>query len=163
LGTDSIFKGEISDFDFKSEFFDAVTFTDVLEHIYNPNLYFKKIYELLGQGGVFAVRTPNEGALTRRILGKKWHLFSPRHIALYNKKSLKKILEDYSFDILKIKAEKEPLRSLLPPFYVWRNYRSFSFRLRARYFFINWIQNILRFTAGALGMGDSLFALAQKK
>jgi len=162
LGIDTVFCGEVTGLDLKREYFDAITLTDVLEHLYNPNFYFEKIYELLKPGGIFAIRTPNEGSLMRRVFASKWHLFSPRHISLYNKKSLKKILKVHYFGILKIKAERESFKNLLPPFYIWRNYSAVSFYSRIRYFAINWILNILRFSAGIFGMGDSILALARK-
>ena len=46
-------------FPFKDEFFDLVLSIEVIEHLYNPDLYLSEIYRVLKPNGIFIISTPN--------------------------------------------------------------------------------------------------------
>ena len=84
--------------------FQVITLWDVLEHVPNPEEDIKKINKLLEIGGVVAINTPDSSSMGATLLGPRWHLtLSPEHLFLFNKKSLKIILERNGFEVLTVK------------------------------------------------------------
>jgi 2-polyprenyl-3-methyl-5-hydroxy-6-metoxy-1,4-benzoquinol methylase len=130
---------------------DAVLMTDVIEHLANPHLYFKKISDILKPNGLLAIRTPNSDSLMHKILQSHWMLASPRHVALYSFKSLSYLLKQHDFQIIHRENEVEPLKNIL---------LSFSYGIFAglRGFFVN----ILRWFFSVIGAGESITIFARK-
>lgn len=96
---------------FKSEFFDVVTLTDVFEHIVDPSRMLREIRRILRADGILFIKVPN-GLFNifkfkaMRLLGKlkDYNVFdSYEHVVHYSGLTLKKMLEKYGFDVLKLK------------------------------------------------------------
>jgi len=80
------------------KYFDVVTMFDVMEHIYEPKKYIKKIKEILKDDGIILLATPNVSSLMAKISGKHWRHYSAiGHITFYSPKILKQILEEEGF------------------------------------------------------------------
>lgn len=74
--------------EFGKEKYDVITMWHVLEHLKNPIAVFKKINDLLKEGGILLVSTPNTNSLGFKIGKENWfHLDTPRHLTLYCYKS----------------------------------------------------------------------------
>ena len=127
-----VYKGELHNIDFRGKKFDVVTLWHVLEHIEDPVKLFRKIREILSKDGILLFQVPNTDSLGFRI-GKEWwfHMDSPRHLALYNKKSLRELCKVTGFEITSVKNEfydypldlfwsirKSKLRFFIYPFYI---------------------------------------------
>lgn len=97
-----------------SEKFQTIILDHVLEHVKNPNVILKKIYNLLEKNGVFIVGVPNANSLHRlvavemNILKTKYTLNNRDHMLghrrVYDQKSLKKILIKNKFKIKKLEG-----------------------------------------------------------
>ncbi len=74
----------------------------VFDHLLAPREQIKQIFSQTKPGGILGVVVHNESSLLRKILGKKWPPFCLQHPQLYNKKSLRRIMEDSGFEVLKI-------------------------------------------------------------
>ncbi|MBT3721641.1 class I SAM-dependent methyltransferase [archaeon] len=102
-----IFTGDLFSAKYKSNYFDVITATDLLEHIENPHEFVKEVRRILKPGGYFFVITPNTDSFTRKILGKKWYQYKYEHIIYYNKSSIKELFEKYDFKIQEISLNKK--------------------------------------------------------
>lgn len=79
--------------------FDAIVMSHVIEHVHKPEDMIRQCYELLNPGGKLVLITPNVQSFSHKLLGKAWlPLDPPRHLTLFNMKSLSKIMKASGFD-----------------------------------------------------------------
>jgi SAM-dependent methyltransferase len=85
--------GTIEEAPWKDGFFDAVLFTDSLEHIPDPRSAVRRAASLLKPDGVLGVTVPNFGGWQRRVFGGYWfHLDLPRHLQHFDVPALTSLL-----------------------------------------------------------------------
>lgn len=85
--------------------FDAVTFFDVLEHVYDPVGDLKEARRLLNFGGLVVVKVPNIRALQARVFGRWWYCLDvPRHLNHFSPATLRRALEKAGFDVVAVWA-----------------------------------------------------------
>lgn len=85
---------------FKNNSFDAVRLYHVIEHLPDPQLCFRLLYHALKNGGELIIGTPNISSIVARLFGTYWYnLDSPRHLFLFNPKTLRKMAEDAGFTV----------------------------------------------------------------
>ena len=84
---------------------------EVIEHLYDPRLYLKTIFDLLEPGGIAIISTPYHGYwknLVMALFGKMdnhFHaLWDHGHIKFWSKKTLKKILLESGFVSIKFRT-----------------------------------------------------------
>ncbi len=78
-----------------------------LEHHRNPPFSLNEINELLNPGGMIFIRVPDFESLYSKIFGKSWIWFQgDRHYYHFSKKSIKILLENAGFELLKIESRK---------------------------------------------------------
>lgn len=100
-----VYDQNLLDVDFHDRVFDAVTLWHVLEHIPNPVEVLKKISTILSRNGVLIFEVPNTGSFGFQYGKANWfHLDSPRHLVLYNKKSVEKLCALAGFTIERIES-----------------------------------------------------------
>jgi len=87
---------------FKSNFFDVITLSHTLEHLTNPFFALKETRRVLKIKGLLFIETP----LRKRWTGDK------THFSYFDKISLRFILENLDFKILKIGEEGGKLRNI---------------------------------------------------
>jgi SAM-dependent methyltransferase len=81
--------------------FDYVIMHHVIEHLHNPSAYLQKLKLLLKRNGRIWLETPNNKSKTATIFGKYWRGHEvPRHIQVFNRRSLIHLLEHNGFVIL---------------------------------------------------------------
>jgi SAM-dependent methyltransferase len=86
--------------------FSAVTLWDVLEHLHDPAGSLQEIHRILAPGGILVLRVPNHASWDRRIFGKLWAgLDSPRHLFVFDPKTIKQLLKRTNFDILELSGK----------------------------------------------------------
>ncbi len=80
--------------------FDVVFLKHTLEHIHHPNPVMGEIYRVLKPGGRVLITTPNVNSLGNRLFGSRWAAYAlPRHLVLYNKKSLCHLLARHNLAV----------------------------------------------------------------
>jgi 2-polyprenyl-3-methyl-5-hydroxy-6-metoxy-1,4-benzoquinol methylase len=73
---------------------DAIVAWDVIEHLKDPVSVVSKLAGRLRPGGVLAVSTPDYGALTARILRKRWAFMTPpEHLGFFSRKTIQQLFE----------------------------------------------------------------------
>jgi SAM-dependent methyltransferase len=98
----NVFLGEIKYAGIAPKSRDLVTFWHVLEHVKDPGEYIKETNRLLKDSGKLIIEIPNIASPIAKIFGKKWFgLDLPRHIYHFSPESLKHILIDNGFCIVK--------------------------------------------------------------
>lgn len=83
-----------------------VTLWDVFEHIRNPYRLLKDIKGLLRRDGYIYISVPNAGSLLwkdryYKIIGKKFSLDPWEHVFYYNITSLKKMLDEIGYEVVR--------------------------------------------------------------
>lgn len=126
-----VYREDILTKDFGEEKFDVVTLWHVLEHISSPTELFAKVYKILNKDGLLIFQVPNSDSLGFRLGKELWfHLDSPRHLWIPNKKSVYFLSNKGGFEVSEIKNEfydypldlfwsirKSKLRFLIFPLY----------------------------------------------
>jgi SAM-dependent methyltransferase len=80
-----VFAGSLSEQHFAGNSFDAITLSNVIEHLPDPVEFFAELQRVLAPGGRLAIITPNVNSLGHRAFGRCWRgLEPPRHLYLYN-------------------------------------------------------------------------------
>ena len=89
--------GGIESFDV-AEKFDAITMNHVIEHVPDPGDTLAQAFRRLAPGGQLFIETPNIDAQGHKIFGAHWRgLEAPRHLILFNHKSLRAVLDATGF------------------------------------------------------------------
>lgn len=95
--------------------FDVITMIDLIEHLADPLVTVQRSYDLLREGGVLYVETPNFASIARLIYGQKWRVFFPWHFYYFTPKTLKRTLQRVGFKQIEINTTQlGPLSSFDP-------------------------------------------------
>ena len=69
--------------------YQIITLFDVIEHIPDVDLAFKKLAALVADDGIIVMVTPDHDCLQRKLLGKRWFQYKPiEHIQYFTKQHL---------------------------------------------------------------------------
>jgi len=74
--------------------FDAIVMSELIEHVPAPGRFLRRADELLEEGGILYLTTPNFGSLARRILGDKWPVIHPEHIGYFERSTLRSMASE---------------------------------------------------------------------
>lgn len=93
-------------------YFDVITFNDVLEHLLDPVEVLKKIKNKLSQNGVIVASIPNVRFfynLKNLLIYKDWEytesgILDSTHIRFFTKKSMIRLFESHGFEIVEQKG-----------------------------------------------------------
>jgi SAM-dependent methyltransferase len=84
--------GELQRHAFADASFDAIVMNNVIEHIWNPVETMKECRRILNPSGRMIIVTPNIDCTGHRMFGRHWRgLEPPRHLFIYNVRSLKRL------------------------------------------------------------------------
>ena len=114
----SVTQGTLADLDLDEHAgaFDAVTLSHVIEHLHDPAEDLRRVHRLLRPGGLLWIATPNLEALGLRRFGRDWlGLDPPRHLVLFTRASLERLLRDTGFEPQPAAARLAPRLSDVQP------------------------------------------------
>ncbi len=95
----TMFQGKLNPKDFGDLQFDVITSFEVLEHINNPQEEINNFNQLLREGGVVYLTTPNFDSLSRYWLKDKWSIIEyPEHLCYYNSVTLNNLFKNSGFE-----------------------------------------------------------------
>ena len=87
---------------FKKDYFTAAIMSAYFEHESAPREVLQKIMRILRPGAPLIIKVPNYGCLNRMVTGGKWCGFRyPDHVNYWTPKTLKNIIEDTGFEIVR--------------------------------------------------------------
>ena len=90
--------GDISDQSYASNSLDAITMSNVIEHIPNPIETFAECHRVLKLGGRLVMVTPNIQSMGHEVFGDDWRgLEPPRHLYLYTAAALRRMAKTAGF------------------------------------------------------------------
>jgi 2-polyprenyl-3-methyl-5-hydroxy-6-metoxy-1,4-benzoquinol methylase len=117
----TIHEGDLQNLELPENYYDAITLSDVIEHVGDPVQTLKRVYSLLRPGGVLYIDTPHFNSLPRLILGKDWSIFFPWHRTYFSASNMKLALETVGYNVVKIQTV-----GILPfsRFDPWKSYKS---------------------------------------
>lgn len=85
----------------QADVFDIVTMNHVVEHVHDPRTVLAETYRLLKPGGELWLETPNIRSAGHQRYGRSWRgLEPPRHLVLFNWKSLEDLLREVGFRLI---------------------------------------------------------------
>jgi len=95
-------QGGIQCLENERESIDFITMNHVIEHVHDPRAVLSEAFKLLRSGGLLYLDTPNINSYGHARFGPNWHdLDPPRHLVLFNWKSLERLLEGVGFGGIK--------------------------------------------------------------
>lgn len=91
--------------------FQVASLFHVMEHIENPAEMLNHIRaHIIAKDGVIIVQVPNYGAIERKVFKKRWFSFDvPRHVWQFNERSMKRLLNDTGYDVIRSYQLNAPL------------------------------------------------------
>ena len=97
-----IFVGTLEQAGFEPSLFDVVHCSHLIEHLTDPSSFVNEVRRALNPNGHFLVTTPNVSGMQARIFGSRWRSAIADHMVLFSKSTLRRLLEDHGFEVLKI-------------------------------------------------------------
>lgn len=97
------FCGDFLQFVIEPSRFDVYCMWDTIEHLLRPDLFVKRILELLPVGGIFVFTTGDIGSRYACWRGRHWRMIHPpTHLQYFSKQTVRKLLERFGFCDIKI-------------------------------------------------------------
>ena len=133
--------GAFEKIDFENNFFDLIIMNQVIEHLFDVPGILNKSFQLLKPNGVLYIETPSEDGLDTKLFQRhNWGGYHvPRHLQIFNARTIMKTLSRYGFSIEKTEYIPSPnfwtssvrnqfIRMGVPSFITSRmNYRNIVF------------------------------------
>jgi len=95
----SVLAQRFGEADLPAGHFDAITMWNVLEHLDSPIRDLRRAYQLIRPGGWLVLAIPNVDGSGAKLFGRYWMGWDlPRHLYLFPKKQLRRILGEIGFD-----------------------------------------------------------------
>lgn len=87
---------------FESETFDILCAFHALDHLFNPDKFIKESYRIIKKGGIILLVCHNVDAIINKILREHSPIFDIGHIFLFNKVTLRNLIETNGFTLVGI-------------------------------------------------------------
>lgn len=104
-----IVPGTIFDMKLPNASFDVVTLWDVLEHTPDPKATLQECSRVLKPGGLLVVNYPDISSLVARLMGRRWVFLLSVHLYYFTPETLRKMLEELGFRMIKRRAHWQTL------------------------------------------------------
>lgn len=94
--------GDLSQCDLPTDYFDVITMSQTIEHLYDPKATLRECLRILKPGGLLVMSTPNADSIGAAEFGSFWRGWeAPRHLHLFTVSSLKSLAQRTGFEIIK--------------------------------------------------------------
>ncbi|MBI5035942.1 class I SAM-dependent methyltransferase [Candidatus Micrarchaeota archaeon] len=94
---------------YPADYFDVVTYWDVLEHVPDPMASLKEANRILKKGGLVVVNYPDIASNLAKAAGRKWWFLLSVHLYYFTPDSISKMLEAAGFEVVKTKRHWQKL------------------------------------------------------
>lgn len=96
-----IFAGTLEEARFPDDFFSAVHFSHLIEHVPDPRRFLEEVRRILRPGGFALVTTPNVDGFQARLFRAGWRSVIADHLTLFSRRTLGRLLGETGFSTLK--------------------------------------------------------------
>jgi SAM-dependent methyltransferase len=91
-------QGQLEQIDLPESSFDAIYFSNLIEHVPDPFVFLRRCRRLLRPSGIVYGNTPDHLSLDRYLFGKYWAGYHyPRHTFLFDHRNMREILHACGF------------------------------------------------------------------
>lgn len=98
----TIYNQPFETINFGKEKFDLIIAHHVIEHVENPEIFLTKIKEILAPDGTLILATPDFESICAKLFKQNYRMLHDKtHTNLFSFNSLKQMVEDFGFDIIK--------------------------------------------------------------
>ena len=106
-----VFIGQIEKIKLKQNYYDTIFMQQVIEHVHEPKMVLKQLFESLKPGGKLIMETPGLYTWDYHIFGNGyWEgLHIPRHFNLWTEKGMEKLLTQSGFSKVQINYKIKPV------------------------------------------------------
>ena len=118
--------GDFLDIDFNDGEYDDITFWAVLEHVYEPRLFFERVSRLLQPGGCIVGIVTNINSIQARVYQADDY---PRHLTIFSKKSLNLLCNENNMELSGFKTDQRLFGGALTGGLVYAAKRLFGYTL----------------------------------
>ena len=80
--------------------FELITFFEVLEHVEDPGLFLRQVYNLLATNGIIGVVVPQCDRFSLKYMQRESGDYPPHHLTRWSRKALKIVVEASGFEVL---------------------------------------------------------------
>lgn len=124
FGPDAIFQGTLEQSSFPPASFTVIAMSDLLEHVLSPATTLTRAQALLKPEGIILIMTPDTGAGSRRMMGRRWTHYKPEHLFYFNRPSLTRLANRCGLQVVQIQRAKKALNLayLYTQFTVYRHW-----------------------------------------
>lgn len=89
---DAVFTGGLDDIP-SENYYDCIISNHVIEHVYDPGGFVKRLVEKLKPGGCLVLSTPHMGSYWRKLMGRRWPSFKlPEHVLYFEQHGLSSLM-----------------------------------------------------------------------
>ncbi len=99
-----IFAGTLEKAAFQSESFNIIHSSHLIEHVPDPRTFIREIKRILMPGGKAIITTPNISGFQARLFRQGWRSAIADHLTLFSISTLKRLLREEGFKVLKIRT-----------------------------------------------------------
>lgn len=101
-----VYRGKLTDLNFKNKKFDVITMWHSFEHMADPVATLYKARKILSARGILVIQTPSVDSFGFKFGRENWfHLDSPRHLFIYSKKAIGELCKKTGLEIIEVKNE----------------------------------------------------------
>jgi 2-polyprenyl-3-methyl-5-hydroxy-6-metoxy-1,4-benzoquinol methylase len=158
--------GRFEDINYPDNFFIAVQISHVIEHLPDAKIVIKRVHELLMNGGILLVETPNISGLIAKLFGADyWQIDSPRHFQLFTKKTISNLINmsDFKIDRVLTLNSKNGILNSVQSFFTRKYGKEINVRNNLLLKLVNRSLFYLLSPACKLGSGENIVVFAEKK
>lgn len=103
LNNFTFYHGQFETVEIENNCIDLVYCSNLIEHVPDPLLFSRKIYDRLKQDGVILGVTPDHLSLDRALFGKYWAGYHyPRHTFIFNHRNIVRLLQQAGFPEVRV-------------------------------------------------------------
>lgn len=98
LRLSNVVTGTLHDAKYPDNFFDAVTYWDVLEHTADPSRELAEVNRIMRPGGVLLVNYPDFSSVWARLLRRRWWFLLSVHLYYFTPSTMARLLRKTGFE-----------------------------------------------------------------
>lgn len=150
----NIFRGDLINANYASNYFDVVRMMHSLEHVHNPNETINEINRILKPGGEFIIGIPNIKTAWTKIFPRNALVTDRHHLYVFSPETIKNMLDKNGIENIKFKYTSAQIGLVSFSFNInnksFRNIVVYNPLIIILFILIDYIQNIFFYGGGTM-------------